>query len=138
MSENPYRLFSKKGLYKLRQWANEELRRRAEYRDSFKDRLDGAMQGMANVMACAAKAMELRMVLRWAHNHNPIGTRPQHGAVWTVPEIIYAYNLFNESFGRACTLMNPFKWSDTYCTEFVCNLINKNVTVVQPVRELSF
>lgn len=87
-------LLPQKDLRKLIKYARRELAERAQERWAHREALDGAMKGMANVMAGAAWAMACRASLRSSKEHAPTyGVRAASGEMWLPAEILKACRL---------------------------------------------
>lgn len=87
-------LLPQKDLRKLIKFARRELSERNAERWALKERLPGAFQGMANVMAGVTWALACRASLRASKGHRPAaGTRPASGEMWLPAELLKACRL---------------------------------------------
>lgn len=80
-----------KDLHWLIRKARRELKTRWEEQAQLRDRVGGAMTGMANVMAGVTWALACRQSLRRSKEHSPdVGKRPASGEMWLPHELLYA------------------------------------------------
>lgn len=85
------RALSKKDLHWVLKQARRELSARHQAAWALKERVGGAMLGMANVMAGVTWALACRDTLRRSKGHLPTyGKRPASGEMWLPRELLYA------------------------------------------------